>query len=422
MNGLLKYSGDYLDGEYEGKGKLYSEDGKLLYEGSFKAGKYEGTGEMTLPDGSIYKGDFTKGKRTGSGKIYSKDDKLLFEGNFLDDVLEGEGTEYYLNGNVKFKGSFKGGLYSGKGVFYNESGVMVYEGNFERNLFNGEGRLYNDNGELTYVGSFANGLFDGNGKLIFIPNSMWYEGSFLAGKANGDGKLYKDGTLYYEGNFADGMMSGNGMLTDAASGLSYTGLFENNDIAFGKLFGLPIAYIYSAFSKGLETDLSNDDYFYLYNHKYGIALKFTYATASQHPKMVAAYKKPQTDGIIIKQGLNDLKLKGNFETGEPGTGWTDGYASNLLNVKQDIMLFYKATYEGYSVYYWTNAETGAVTLIEYNSLEEQQEIAAGQAAMNVKSEKSAEYYAIYFQELGLDIMDFASLLNILNSSNLGYAQ
>lgn len=388
VNGMPKYSGSYADGKYDGEGILYSKDGKRLYKGSFKAGVYSGRGELLLTDGSVYKGDFKGGKRNGTGQIL-KDGKLVYEGDmaddkksgkgrqyynsgklsydgaFAEDACEGEGTEYYPSGKTKYQGSFKTGMYSGKGLMYDEKGRLLYEGGFERGLYNGTGRYYGNKGELSYAGAFVNGLFDGEGKLITLKNKNWYEGSFLAGKANGDGKLYRDGKLYYQGSFVDDQMSGNGTLADADSGVTYTGAFENNDIAYGQLFNQKVADIYTAFSKGFTEDTSREDSFFLYNTAFGAVLKFSYATENEDPKLAAAFILPSKGRSRTVGSAEDLKLQGTFKFARPDTSAPSADAGLYLPVKQKRMKCYRALYKEYQVRYWTDANTGALALIEY---------------------------------------------------------
>jgi len=38
-NGILKFEGEYLNGQINGKGKEYNDDGKLKFEGEYLNGK-----------------------------------------------------------------------------------------------------------------------------------------------------------------------------------------------------------------------------------------------------------------------------------------------------------------------------------------------------------------------------------------------
>jgi len=59
--GKLKYEGEYLNGEKNGKWKEYNDDGKLIFEG-----------------------EYLNGERNGNGKEYNDDGKLIFEGEYLN--------------------------------------------------------------------------------------------------------------------------------------------------------------------------------------------------------------------------------------------------------------------------------------------------------------------------------------------------
>ncbi len=432
LNGMLKYSGSFAQDEYDGKGTLYSEDGAQIYKGDFKNGKYDGTGELSVSEGTVYKGDFAGGIRSGKGQIL-EDGKLSYEGGMLDDKkagvgklyypggtvaysggfaednFEGDGIEYYESGNERFGGTFKAGLYSGKGVLYYQNGGKLYEGDFERGQFSGEGRYYGEDGALVYSGTFADGLYDAEGKLIYVRDSMWYEGAFMAGKASGDGKLFKNGALYYEGGFVDGCMSGTGTLTDTVSGLTYTGAFINDDIEYGSLFSMPVSDIYAAFPKGLEEDTSNENYFVLYNQGFGLVLKLAYATDTEPAKLTAVYKLPSRDGSAVRRDMKAPELPGTYEIGKTGEGRIDNAAVQYLKIEQGKLKYSQAIYDGYSIYLRTSPQTDEVLLTEYYPGPEQLNGAGGQGKTAVLGGEPAEYYAIYFDELGLDILDFSSL-------------
>ena len=64
---ILKFEGEYLNGERIGKGKEYYLSGKILFEG-----------------------EYLNGKRNGKGKQYYLNGDLLCEGEFLDDNLINE--------------------------------------------------------------------------------------------------------------------------------------------------------------------------------------------------------------------------------------------------------------------------------------------------------------------------------------------
>jgi hypothetical protein len=57
-----------------------------------------------------------------------------------------------------------------------------------------------------------------------------YVGDFVDDKRTGKGILYLDDTKRYEGDFVDGQFHGNGILYDKAGNVTYSGIFENNEI------------------------------------------------------------------------------------------------------------------------------------------------------------------------------------------------
>ena len=158
-NGKIKYEGDCLDGNFEGRGTYYYEGGnrydgewkkglkhgkgilyydyeakKKKYEGNFIKGKFEGKGIYYWIDGSYYKGDFVIGLKHGYGEYYRKDDTLKYKGGFINDKFGGKGVYYCDNGDY-YVGDFKNGLKDGEGILYNKNGDVIIKGKFVNNKY-----------------------------------------------------------------------------------------------------------------------------------------------------------------------------------------------------------------------------------------------------------------------------------------------
>ena len=74
----LKFEGEYLKGERNGKEKEYNNDGKLVFEG-----------------------EYLNAKRNGKGKEYNNDGKLVFESEYLYNYkIKGK---HYINRVLEFK-------------------------------------------------------------------------------------------------------------------------------------------------------------------------------------------------------------------------------------------------------------------------------------------------------------------------------
>ena len=54
----------------------------LKYEGDFINGKYEGQGKLIYDDGNTYFGEFKDGIEKGQGILVDKNSNILYEGEF----------------------------------------------------------------------------------------------------------------------------------------------------------------------------------------------------------------------------------------------------------------------------------------------------------------------------------------------------
>ncbi len=124
---VLKYEGEYFNGERHGKGKEFNKGGKLIYEGEYAHGKWEGKGKQYadkiefgmkgFENYLLYEGEFKNGKWEGKGKQYElmKRDfpALLYEGEFKNGVYIGNIKEYDLlfGARLENKGNFEGNIF-----------------------------------------------------------------------------------------------------------------------------------------------------------------------------------------------------------------------------------------------------------------------------------------------------------------------
>ncbi|MDE7233960.1 MAG: hypothetical protein K2N29_02765, partial [Ruminiclostridium sp.] len=182
-NGSVKYRGGFADGRFEGVGEYTDENGRV-YSGFFENGTIEGYGTLTVGGSKYYEGNFSHGVIDGEGKIFDPGGTVRYSGSFTDGEPNGAALEYYPNGTVKYNGSFAAGLYSGTGVLYSESGKKRYSGSFEMGVYSGTGTLYGEDGERLYTGEFENGLYSGSGTLYGLDGSVT-EGSFSDGEIVG---------------------------------------------------------------------------------------------------------------------------------------------------------------------------------------------------------------------------------------------
>ncbi len=91
---LIRYSGEWLDGVYDGKGRLYKEicsdstkrvnlDDEsevnthwIKYTGGFKNGAWHGPGELVFSNGERLEAEWCNGVLTKNGKLYQNNGKV----------------------------------------------------------------------------------------------------------------------------------------------------------------------------------------------------------------------------------------------------------------------------------------------------------------------------------------------------------
>ena len=154
FDGTLEYEGVYLyNKKWEGKG--YDEKGNIIYELTNGNGKIREYYKRWL----IFEGEYLNGNRNGKGKEYNDDGNVLFEGEYLNGKRNGEGKEYNYNGQLLFEGEYKNDKkWNGKIKEYYFSGLVEFEGIYLNNK-KWEGKGYDEDGNLIYE------LINGNGKV-----------------------------------------------------------------------------------------------------------------------------------------------------------------------------------------------------------------------------------------------------------------
>ena len=147
------FEGEYLNGERNGKGKIY-DNGQIKFEGEFLNGQKNGKGKYFSDGILLFEGEYRNGKKHGECKEYYYEetkDNLRFEGEYINDHKK-KGKFYFLHNKLEFEGEY---LYDKKwnGKGYDENGNIIYE------LINGNGKVkeYGDYGYLKFEGDYLNG-------------------------------------------------------------------------------------------------------------------------------------------------------------------------------------------------------------------------------------------------------------------------
>ena len=228
------FRGYYKKGLKNGKGKIYDTKYKyVIFDGEFYNG-HRWNGKILDLNGNIFcelkngkgsindyiEGRFINGELNGKIKIYDNNGKISTEGEYLNGRKHGKIKDYYYS-ELLFDGEYLYGHkkrgreyikrkleYEGEYLFdkkwngkgYDENGKIIY------NLINGNGKVkeFSKIGDFLFEGQYLNGKRNGIGKEYDWKNKTLYEGQFLNGKKNGKGKEYYGNVLEFEGEYLNG--------------------------------------------------------------------------------------------------------------------------------------------------------------------------------------------------------------------------
>jgi hypothetical protein len=258
------YKGLFNDkGEFNERGELYFMDGDF-YIGEFVNGLFEGTGKLTLKNGHTIEADFIKNQVPENGGKISYPNGNFYEGQISPFFLaEGNGSLHYTNGDV-YEGKFLNGKPNGKGVlrsiaqktkfigtFLNgkKEGygllekfeilpdetlkyIPLYDGDYHEDKEEGKGNKYYYTPDgldlMKYSGEFKNGMKEGCGVLDFI-NGAKYSGSWVKDAMSGKGcyQYVNSEIISYDGNWEDNEWNGEGIVS-YRNGSIFNGIFKNN--------------------------------------------------------------------------------------------------------------------------------------------------------------------------------------------------
>ena len=170
------YSGNFLNGKQNGKGKLEKANGRV-YEGDFKDDKafghgvfktadgytfegiwdgnpVSGKGVLVAADGTRYDGEVKEGRRNGHG-VVTMTNGSVYDGNYINDVPMGKGVFLFADGR-KYTGDFANGKKDGMGVFTWPNGDK-YIGGYKNDVKHGAGEMFTSNDKKTVKGNWENG-------------------------------------------------------------------------------------------------------------------------------------------------------------------------------------------------------------------------------------------------------------------------
>lgn len=133
--GKGRYIGDFVDGEFDGEGRLeipISWTQREVYVGTWSAGIRQGRGKHWNGKGNLYIGEWRDNKRNGQGsyffnlpewrenqhtEFWLKENTENYTGEFVNDHFQGQGEYRWADGK-RYVGGFFAGEKHGLGTFY----------------------------------------------------------------------------------------------------------------------------------------------------------------------------------------------------------------------------------------------------------------------------------------------------------------
>ena len=122
----IRYSGNFKEDEFHGRGKQFYEVGSIKYDGLYSKATNYFKGKEYKENGLIsYDGELLNYKAHGQGRHYHEG-LLTYEGFFENNQLCGFGTLYHMRSTVKeYVGFFKNDEFNGYGEKFDYCGQLL---------------------------------------------------------------------------------------------------------------------------------------------------------------------------------------------------------------------------------------------------------------------------------------------------------
>ena len=213
--------------------------------------------------------------------------------------------------------------------------------------------------------------------------------------------------MKYDGCFSGDQMNGAGTLSDVTGAFTYTGLFLDDDFDYRTILGEEPSKV-REMMPSLEQTVSTDC-FYLTDNSFGAAMRCGFASADKSAEVLEVFVRPisgTTRKILAADKINAPTAKSVKQVED---AQLPAWAASIFGIERDSVKCYAAYYDGLTVFYWTDKVIGTLLL-------KSAEVSDGTAGTgNSLADGSADEgltqdeIISLFEELGLDINDFASL-------------
>jgi len=246
------YSGSVNEGNrFDGHGEIkYYDKSILKYIGDFKDGNKHGTGMEYYREGDTYYGEFKNNVREGKGTLHSKEGSIKYGGNWVNDEPESEMTYYSYdeNNNKKYYGGFKNGKYNGFGIMFGDKEQLKQIGEYKdgtlirsldfyitRELITVK-RLKRQDDAEKYFKILSNKLNDDLCEPLDIQKIETFREYLMEEIYTGDVIYYSpNGSMLYNGQIKNNIFHGSGTYYDLSNKYILSGKFVDNCFKVGEI-------------------------------------------------------------------------------------------------------------------------------------------------------------------------------------------
>ena len=165
------YKGIFINDNFNGLGKYFTQSTESIYIGYFKNNQINGFGFEKWKNGSTFTGLYNNQKKQNIG-ILELNKNLSYEGEFKDNNFNGYGTLYINNKDILIQGFFCNNVIDKFAIYKNVKENKIYIGEISYEFeFNGIGMLYEKNEDKVSIGFWKNNKLNGDCIIISYNNN-----------------------------------------------------------------------------------------------------------------------------------------------------------------------------------------------------------------------------------------------------------
>lgn len=198
-NGVLRYTGHFVDDKPSGTFKHFDEKGRMITVQLHAGDGRISRAEHLHPNGEVMaRGRYIGQEKDSTWNYYAMDGTLRKVERFVAGKQEGEAVSYYPNGQVAEKAEWQGGLQHGPAKSWFANGKLKSESNYVNGEPEGRMVFYYSSGGMEIEGNLVNGDREGTWFYYNTDGSIQLQVLYSKGqmvkekKENGTFKEYHD--------------------------------------------------------------------------------------------------------------------------------------------------------------------------------------------------------------------------------------